>query len=68
MEHFPAWKAFNLKARQSGVVGVWHETYKISQGSYENIYVNMPLFGLGKSGSVNEASGKNEHAAGRINN
>jgi hypothetical protein len=38
MEHFPAWKAFNLKARQSGVVGVWHETYKISQGSYE-IYI-----------------------------
>ena len=68
MEHFPAWKAFNLKARQSGVVGVWHETYKISQGSYENIYVNMPLFGLGKSGAVNEAIGKNEHAAGRINN
>jgi hypothetical protein len=68
LNHFPAWKAFNQKARQSGVVGVWHETYKISQGSYENIYVNMPPFGLGKAGSVKEASGKFEHAKERMNN
>lgn len=67
LEHFPAWKAFNLKVRGSGVVGVWHETYKISNGNYENIYVNMPLFGLGKAGSVNEALGKNEHAKERFN-
>ena len=66
LEHFPAWKAFNQKARQSGVVGVWHETYKISRGNYENIYVNMPLFGLGKAGFLNEATGKNENAKGRF--
>ena len=66
LEHFPAWKSFNLKARQSGVVGVWHETYKISKGSYENIYVNMPVFGLGKAGKLNEASGNYEHANQRL--
>lgn len=66
LEHFPAWKDFNLKARQSGVVGVWHETYKVTSGSYENIYVNMPLFGLGKAGYLNEATGKNENAKGRF--
>ncbi len=66
LNHFPAWKDFNLKARQSGVVGVWHETYKVTAGSYENIYVNMPPFGLGKAGQVNEASGKFESAKGRI--
>lgn len=66
LEHFPAWKAFNQKARQSGVVRVWHETYKISRGNYENIYVNMPLFGLGKAGYLNEATGKNENAKGRM--
>lgn len=66
LEHFPAWKDFNMKARQSGVVGVWHETYKVTSGSYENIYVNMPLFGLGKAGNINEASGKYENAKGRI--
>lgn len=74
IEHFPAWKAFNQKARHSGVVGVWHETYKVSPGSYENIYVNMPLFGLGKAsgysktGAINEAEGIQEYASGRMNN
>ncbi|KXK54753.1 MAG: hypothetical protein UZ05_CHB002000821 [Chlorobi bacterium OLB5] len=73
LEHFPAWKAFNQKARQSGVVGVWHETYKVSAGSYENIYVNMPIFGLGKAseysktGAINEADGIHEYASGRLN-
>ena len=66
LKHFPAWKAFNQKVRQSGVVGVWHETYKISQDNYENIYVNMPLFGLGKAGSINDAHGKFENAASRM--
>ena len=41
-EHFPAWKKFNQKVRQSGAVGVWHESYKVTPGNYENIYVNMP--------------------------
>ncbi len=68
LNHFPAWRAFNLKARQSGAVGIWHETYKISKGNYENIYVNMPPFGLGKAGSVNEVSGELEHAENRMNN
>ncbi len=67
LEHFPAWKNFNMKARQSGVVGIWHETYKITKGSYENIYVNMPVFGLGKAGNMEEASGNFEHAKERLN-
>jgi hypothetical protein len=65
-EHLPAWREFNKKARESGVVGVWHETYKASPGSYENIYVNMPKFGLGKVGTLDSASGKNEYAKNRI--
>lgn len=66
-KHLPAWKEFNLKARQSGAVGVWHESYKASPGTYENIYVNMPPFGLGKVGKLIAASGKYEHAKDRIN-
>jgi hypothetical protein len=65
-EHLPAWKAFNQKVSSGNSVGVWHESYKASKGTYENIYVNMPLFGLGKAGSVNEASGKFEHAQERM--
>ncbi len=65
-EHLPAWREFNKKARESGVVGVWHESYKISAGNYENIYVNMPKFGLGKVGTLSSAAGKYEHAKQRV--
>jgi hypothetical protein len=65
-EHYPAWREFNQKIRKSGAVGVWHETYKVSAGNYENIYVNMPAFGLGKAGKLLPASGKFENARERI--
>lgn len=44
--HFPAWARFNRAVGKAGVVGVWHETYRIEPGRLECIYVNMPLFGL----------------------
>jgi Domain of unknown function (DUF4188) len=47
-EHLPAWRAFNKLVGASGDVGIWHETYLVQPGAYENIYVNMPAFGLGK--------------------
>lgn len=67
-EHYPAWRDFNQKVRKSGAVGVWHESYKISKGQYENIYVNMPEFGLGKVGKLFSAAGKYEYAKDRMNN
>lgn len=39
-----------IKVAGTGDVGVWHATYVVAPGSYENIYVNMPPFGLGKVG------------------
>lgn len=57
-QHLPAWKAFNQSVGTSGDTGVWHETYKVSKGSYENIYVNMPAFGLGKAGALYQQAGK----------
>lgn len=44
--HLPAWKAFNKAVRDSGVVGIWHETYRITPGTFEGVYANMPSFGL----------------------
>jgi hypothetical protein len=64
--HLPAWAAFNRAIGKSGDVGVWHETYRIQEGSYETIYVNMPPFGLGKATTSVSASGKRESAAGRM--
>ena len=65
-EHLPAWRAFNRSVGTNGSVGIWHETYAASAGSYENIYVNMPLFGLGKAGSLQPATGGRQAAAHRL--
>ena len=48
--HLPAWKRFNQAVRDSGDVGIWHETYKVRAGEYETIYGNMPRIGLGAIG------------------
>jgi len=64
--HLPAWKAFNQSTASTGDVGVWHETYGVSPGRYENIYVNMPPFGLGKAGTLVPATGPLSSAAGRV--
>ena len=48
--HLPAWKRFNQTVRDSGDVGIWHETYRVRAGEYEAIYGNMPRVGLGRVG------------------
>src|ERR1700716_2581360 len=65
-EHLPAWKAFNQSVGTTGDVGIWHETYKVSPGSFENVYANMPPFGLGKAGTLYPASGKRYGARDRF--
>jgi hypothetical protein len=66
--HFPAWTDFNRKTRRSGSIGIWHETYRIDPGAYENIYVNMPLWGLGKARGAQhiKAEGRLANAAERM--
>ena len=65
-EHLPAWKAFNQSIGTNGAVGIWHETYGVSPGRFESVYVNMPRFGLGKAGSLVPASGRRTSARGRL--
>ena len=48
--HLPAWKEFNKRIRDSGDIGIWHETYRVHAGDYEAIYGNMPKVGLGAVG------------------
>lgn len=64
--HYPAWKAFNMKVKSNGDVGIWHETYKVKAGEYECIYNNMPKYGLGKVGELVPAVGNREYSAQRI--
>ena len=65
-EHLPAWRDFNRRIGTDGSVGIWHETYLIAPGRYENVYVNMPPFGLGRAGQLVEAQGPLATAAGRM--
>lgn len=64
--HLPAWQRFNRAVGVDGSVGIWHETYRAGAGSCENVYVNMPPFGLGKVGPLVDASGELKSAAGRL--
>jgi len=64
--HLPAWQAFNRAIGTDGSVGIWHETYAVSPGRHENVYVNMPAFGLGRAGQLQRASGGRQSAAGRM--
>ena len=65
-QHLPAWRAFNKSVGTNGSVGIWHETYAASPGTYENIYANMPAFGLGRVGTLQPASGHKNSAGGRL--
>lgn len=65
-EHLPAWQAFNRAIGTDGSVGIWHETYVSGPGRYENVYVNMPAFGLGRAGELVPAAGGLQSAEGRL--
>ena len=64
--HLPAWAAFNRAVGSNGDVGIWHETYVSGPGRYENVYNNMPPFGLGAVGQLVPATGRRERASGRM--
>lgn len=64
--HLPAWLAFVRRVGLSGDVGVWHETYRITPGNYETIYVNMPAFGLAKATAGVPISSRTDSARARM--
>ena len=66
LEHLPAWQQFNRSVGTRGDVGIWHETYLAEPGRYENIYANMPPFGLGKAGTLVEAKAGLKSATDRL--
>ena len=53
-------------SRDTGDVGIWHETYRVRAGEYEVVYGNMPLFGLAAAGRHRPAGSKANSAAARI--
>jgi hypothetical protein len=65
-KHLPAWAAFNRSVGSDGSVGIWHETYQVTAGSYESIYANMPRWGLAAAGEQVEAVGRMKDARSRV--
>lgn len=57
-EHFPAWAEFNRSAKDNRAVGIWHETYMLKPEDCENIYRDMPAFGLGGAVGVKPAAAR----------
>src|ERR1039458_7542679 len=43
LPHLEPWRRFNKAIRDSGDVGIWHETYRVNAGAYEAVYGNMPV-------------------------
>lgn len=66
LPHLEPWRAFNRAVRNSGDVGIWHETYLVNAGAYETVCSNMPVFGLAAASRHMPAAGKADAAAARI--
>jgi Domain of unknown function (DUF4188) len=66
LPHLEPWRAFNRAIRDSGDVGIWHETYRVRPGEYEAVYGNMPVFGLAAATRHVLVSQKGHTAAARI--
>jgi hypothetical protein len=64
--HLPAWQAFQQAIGTNGDVGIWHETYVVRAGAYENVFVNMPPYGLGAAGALRDANEARRDARGRM--
>ena len=44
--HLEPWRRSTGGSRDTGDVGIWHETYRVRTGDIETIYGNMPPHGL----------------------
>ena len=65
-QHLPAWAAFHRARRGDIGVGVFHETYCVAPGDYENVYVDMPPTLMGEVAPMFEATDALVSARGRL--
>ena len=66
LQHLTAWTAFNRATTGNGDVGVYHETYRVRPGDYENVFVNMPPTLMSEVAPVAQAGGRLASARGRM--
>ena len=46
LPHRQPWQQYLREALDDGAMGLWHETYLASPGSWEGVYLNLPPWGL----------------------
>jgi len=63
--HLAPWRRFNQTVRDSGDVGIWHETYLVRPGAAESVYVNMPPWLLGAAVGTEPAGRRGQSARKR---
>ncbi|MDZ7705721.1 MAG: DUF4188 domain-containing protein [Trueperaceae bacterium] len=64
--HLENWQRYNRVIGNDGSVGFWHESYLIEAGHHEEVYGNMPEFGLAKATEHVTATGGLETARQRL--
>ncbi|NWK84978.1 DUF4188 domain-containing protein [Staphylococcus sp. GSSP0090] len=64
--HLKAWRKFSKKLKNNEAVGFYHETYNVDTHQYENIYINMPDFGLGQARSLSQVNKHSNTAKQRL--
>ncbi|WP_217349687.1 DUF4188 domain-containing protein [Meiothermus sp. PNK-Is4] len=64
--HPEAWKQFFRQSFKGGAVGIWHETYQVEAGAFENVYINMPPYGLAQATKAVKVRGRLESMRGRM--
>lgn len=67
--HYPAWKQYYRDGtKEDAAVGIWHETYLVTNDDYETVYNNMPAHGLAACDGtdISEATEQKTTATGRL--
>ena len=60
------WQRYLREALGDEAMGLWHETYLASPGSWEGVYVNMPPWGLAEGGEAVEMQATRGSARQRL--
>jgi hypothetical protein len=66
LPHRRPWQRYLREALGDETMGLWHETYLASPGSWEGVYVNMPPWGLAEGGEVVEMQATRGSARQRL--
>ena len=52
LPHRPEWQRYLREALTDPSLGLWHETYLATPGTWEGVYMHMPPWGVGAAGDV----------------